>query len=250
MRSLLKGLFVVEVVSSPKGLFKYDLGDDSFRAVFSRDHPSTSVLRRFTKPNSSTNQSDSSGGSWTGKSSDESNRSNGSSSDSDGSRLTYDKFIAHYSAKRSLRVCEEVHVHCELALLAHFLTEEIEAYGFIGVSKPCCLGCWFYFLAYNEVAKRIRRRLFRVLGTDSKVCYEWIKPILDVPLDQEIEGVLAKNMKNHFASIKKQFEPQEWSESTGASSGVVKIGGLARYMESSGGKKGFLRRMRKDLLQE
>ncbi|KAL5476767.1 hypothetical protein ACEPAI_2953 [Sanghuangporus weigelae] len=215
--ALLKGPFVIEVVPSQKGLFKYDLEEDSFRAVFSRDH--SGVVRRFTKPNSSTIRSGSSSGSSTGKSSEGSNRSNGSSSDSDRSQLTYDKFIAHYSAKRQLRECEEAHVHCELALLAYFLTEEIEAYGFI-------------------VAKGSGRRLFHVLRTNSKVCYGWIKPILGVALDQEIEGVLAKSMENHFASIKKQFEPQEWSDSAAASGGVVKIRALAQYMESSGGKKG------------
>ncbi|KAL5476794.1 hypothetical protein ACEPAI_2980 [Sanghuangporus weigelae] len=252
MRSQLKGPFAVEIVPPRDGPFQYDLSDDTFRAVFGRvPHGSITRLKPHESLTGLAIQSDSSSGSLMDISSEESSNRSTGSSESENPQFTYDKFIARYCAKRSLRECKTVHVHCELALLTYFLTEKIDAFGFIAVSKLCCLGCWFYFLAHNEVAERNGERLYHILGTHSKAYYGWIKPTLDATSDQEIEGALSNNAEIHFASIKKQFEPRKWSDSTTASSGVVKIRALAQYMEPSGGKKGFLRDMRRmNLLQE
>ena len=221
MRHQLKAPVTVEVVPPIQGLFEYDLTSDSFRAVFSRvPRGSISTLISTKVLAGSAIGSDTSSGSRpmdisSGGSSHLTTVSNQSSSSD--SQLTYERFSSSFSTKRPLINNSQVDVHCELTLLAHFLTHRIEAYGFIAVSKLCCLGCWFFFLAYNEVAKSSRRRSYYVLGTHSKAYRGWIKPPLDPGIDQEIESVLAEHAEIHFQSIKTQFMPRKWSDSTTAS---------------------------------
>ena len=218
IRVFLKAPIEVEVVPPTKGLFEYDLTSDSFRAVFDRvPRRSISMLTPTEASIGSAIESESSDGSRPMDISQGSSSRLTTASDqskSSDAQLTYDKFCSSFSAKRPLVYNRQVDVHCELTLLAHFLTRQIEAYGFIAVSKLCCLGCWFYFLAYNEVAKSSGRRPFYVLGTHSKAYRGWTKPSLDPGIDQAIEPVLAEQAEAHFQLIKTQFTPRKRSDST------------------------------------
>lgn len=110
-----------------------------------------------------------------------------------------------------------VEVHCECALLAHFVNNSIPAYGYIGVSRLPCLSCFLYFKSYNFAVDILRpdgipanqtgvpaagRRYFYVRGTREDVPFKWKKPRLNDPeLEEELVSKFSRRADKRFRNV-------------------------------------------------
>lgn len=101
-------------------------------------------------------------------------------------------------------------VHCEAKLLIHLYTESHHpehskgpAYSYIGLSKLCCLPCYEFVQAWNEV---FGTRFF-TKGTHSKVYVPWAFPD-DCPFYDTMVDNIYKKLANHLVPWYDGYAPE------------------------------------------
>ena len=105
-------------------------------------------------------------------------------------------------------------VHGECTLLSFLHQSGRPAYEYIGISKLCCVGCWYFFKAYNEFAEARQKQKFFVRGSHARA-YPWVAPSFN-SRDNVLDYMLP-HVSDFFKNALYKGRQRSLSESTSGS---------------------------------